>query len=148
MIAKAELHCHLEGSIAPSLAMKLARRNGLSLPDGLMRRDGTYEWGDFLGFLAAYDRVCTALRTPRDFSDVIYSYLAGVAAQGAVYVEIFCSPERPIMLNMPYTAWLEALADGIDRAERDFGIVGRIVAICIRHLGPDRDQPGADSRRR
>ncbi len=138
MIAKAELHCHLEGSIAPTLAMKLAERNGLTLPNGLMRADGTYEWRDFLGFLAAYDGVCTALRTPRDFSDVIYSYLEGVAAQGAVYVEMFCSPERPRMLAMPYTAWLEALVDGIDRAERDFGIVGRIIAICIRHLGPDR----------
>ena len=138
MIAKAELHCHLEGSIKPALAMKLAERNGLALPDGLMRSDGTYEWQDFLGFLAAYDRVCTALRTPRDFSDVIYSYLAGVAAQGAVYVEMFCSPERPLMLKMPYTAWLGALVDGIDRAEREFGIEGRIIAICIRHLGPDR----------
>lgn len=138
MIAKAELHCHLEGSIAPRLAMKLAERNGIPVPAGLMRSDGTYEWGDFLGFLAAYDRVCGALRTPRDFGDVIYSYLASVAAQGAVYVEIFCSPERPIMLNMPYTAWLEGLVDGIDRAEREFGIVGRIIAICIRHLGPDR----------
>ena len=138
MIAKAELHCHLEGSIKPTLAMMLAERNGLALPEGLMRADGTYEWRDFLGFLAAYDRVCTALRTPRDFSDVIYSYLEGVAAQGAVYVEMFCSPERPRMLAMPYTAWLEALVDGIDRAERDFGIVGRIIAICIRHLGPDR----------
>jgi adenosine deaminase len=138
VIAKAELHCHLEGSIKPMLAMKLAERNGLALPDGLMRRDGTYEWQDFLGFLAAYDRVCTALRTPRDFSDVIYSYLEGVAAQGAVYVEMFCSPERPLMLKMPYTDWLAALVDGIDRAERDFGIVGRIIAICIRHLGPDR----------
>jgi adenosine deaminase len=138
VIAKAELHCHLEGSIAPPLAMRLAKRNGLSLPDGLMRRDGTYEWQDFLGFLAAYDRVCTALRTPRDFGDVIYSYLAGVAAQGAVYVEMFCSPERPALLKMPYADWLAALADGIDRAEREFGIVGRIIAICIRHLGPDR----------
>ena len=65
MIAKAELHCHLEGSIAPLLAMRLAERNGLALPQGLMRGDGTYDWNDFLGFLAAYDRVCTALRTPR-----------------------------------------------------------------------------------
>jgi adenosine deaminase len=138
VIAKAELHCHLEGSIAPPLAMRLAERNGLPMPEGLMRADGTYEWRDFLGFLAAYDRVCTALRKPRDFGDVIYSYLAGVAKEGAVYVEVFCSPERPAMLNMPYTDWLAALVDGIDRAERDFGIVGRIIAICIRHLGPDR----------
>jgi adenosine deaminase len=138
VVAKAELHCHLEGSISPPLAIELARRNGTSLPAGLMRADGSYEWRDFLGFLAAYDGVCSALRTPADFSDVIYTYLAGAAAQGAIYVEMFCSPERPTMLDMPYTAWLEALAGGIDRAQRAFGITGRIVAICIRHLGPDR----------
>lgn len=138
MVAKAELHCHLEGSIAPPLAAALARRNGLKVPDGLVRPDGSYEWKDFLGFLAAYDRVCSALRTPQDFSDVIYSYLAGAAKQGTIYVEMFCSPERPTMLNMPYATWLQALVDGIDRAEREFAITGRIVAICIRHLGPDR----------
>ena len=88
--------------------------------------------------MAAYDRVCTVLRHPRDFSDVIYAYLAGAAREGAVYVEMFCSPERPAALGISYAAWLEALADGIDRAGRDFGIVGRIIIICIRHLGPER----------
>jgi adenosine deaminase len=138
VVAKAELHCHLEGSIAPSLAAELARRNGLALPDGLMAADGSYAWRDFLSFLAAYDRVCGVLRTPRDFADVIHSYLAGAAAHGAIYVEMFCSPERPAMLDIPYATWLAALVDGIDRAQRDFGITGRIIAICIRHLGPDR----------
>ena len=32
----------------------------------------------------------------------------------------------------------EALEGGIDRARRDFGIEGRIIIICIRHLGPER----------
>ncbi|UYN95558.1 MAG: adenosine deaminase [Enhydrobacter sp.] len=138
MIPKAELHCHLEGSIPPALARELARRNGIALPPGLMRTDGTYEWTDFLSFLDAYDRVCGVLRTARDFGDVIHSYLAGAAAQGAVYVEMFCSPERPAALGISYSAWLAALVDGIDRAEREFGVVGRIIVVCIRHLGPDR----------
>ncbi|MDP3159324.1 MAG: adenosine deaminase [Reyranella sp.] len=138
MIPKVELHCHLEGSIAPELARELAARNGLALPAGLFGADGHYIWKDFLSFLAAYDRVCTVLRTPRDFGDVIYSYLAGAAAEGAIYVEMFCSPERPAALGISYAAWLEALAEGIDRAQREFGIVGRIIIICIRHLGPER----------
>jgi len=138
VVAKAELHCHLEGSIGPALAARLAARNGLALPDGLMGPDGSYAWRDFLSFLAAYDRVCGVLRTARDFSDVIHAYLEGAAAQGAIYVEMFCSPERPIMLGIPYAEWLAALVDGIDRAQRSFGITGRIIAICIRHLGPDR----------
>lgn len=138
MIPKVELHCHLEGSISPALARELAARNGLDLPPGLFDPDGHYAWSGFLSFLAAYDRVCGVLRTARDFGDVLYAYLAEAAREGAVYVEMFCSPERPAALGISYAAWLEALAHGIDRAEREFGIVGRIVVVCIRHLGPDR----------
>jgi adenosine deaminase len=138
VIPKVELHCHLEGSIPPALARALAARNGLDLPPGLIGADGFYVWTDFWSFLTAYDRVCTTLRTPRDFGDVLYSYLAGAAAEGAVYVEMFCSPERPAALGIPYSVWLDALEQAIDRARRDFGIEGRIIVICIRHLGPDK----------
>ncbi len=138
MIPKAELHCHLEGSVPPALARELAARNGLALPDGLFGKDGHYAWTDFLSFLDSYDRVCGVLRKPRDFGDILYSYLQRGAAEGAVYVEMFCSPERPKALGIPYAEWLGALVDAIDRARRDFGIEARIIAICIRHLGPDR----------
>jgi len=138
LIPKAELHCHLEGSITPALARDLATRNGLELPAGLMGADSLYAWNDFLSFLAAYDLVCRTLRTPRDFGDVLYTYLAGVAREGAKYVEMFCSPGRPAALGISYGAWLEALEQAIDRARDDFGIEGRIIVICIRHYGPDK----------
>ena len=138
MIPKAELHCHLEGSVPPVLARELAARNGLDLPSGLFADDGHYAWRDFLSFLDSYDRVCGVLRKSRDFGDILYSYLQRTAAEGAVYVEMFCSPERPKALGIPYAEWVGALADAIDRARRDFGIEARIIAICIRHLGPER----------
>jgi len=138
VIPKAELHCHLEGSVPPVLARELAARNGLDLPAGLFGKDGHYDWTDFLSFLDAYDRVCGVLRQPRDFGDILYSYLERTAAEGAVYVEMFCSPERPKALGIPYVDWLGALVDAVDRASRDFGIEARLIAICIRHLGPER----------
>ena len=138
MIPKAELHVHLEGSIPTSLARDLARRNGLELPPGLFGDDGFYAMTDFLSFLAAYDRVCTTLRKADDFGDVMYAYLAAAAREGAVYVEMFCSPERPAALGISYGAWLDALERAIDRARADFGIEGRIIVVCIRHLGPER----------
>jgi adenosine deaminase len=137
VIPKAELHCHLEGTVPPSLASEIAARNGLNLPDGMFAPDGQYAWRDFLSFLDAYDRVCSVLRKPVDFGDILYSYLARSAAEGAIYVEMFASPERPKALGMSYAAWVGALADAIDRARRDFGIEARLTAICIRHLGPD-----------
>ncbi|HEY2875700.1 MAG TPA: adenosine deaminase [Reyranella sp.] len=138
MIPKAELHCHLEGSVPPVLARELAARNGLDLPDGLFDANDDYAWKDFLSFLDSYDRVCSVLRKPRDFGDILYDYLQRTAAEGAVYVEMFCSPERPKALGIPYATWLGALVDAVDRAKRDFGIEARLIAICIRHLGPDR----------
>jgi adenosine deaminase len=138
VIPKAELHCHLEGSVPPALARELASRNGLDLPHGLFDEAGEYAWKDFLSFLDSYDRVCGVLRKPRDFGDILYSYLQRTAAEGAVYVEMFCSPERPKALGIPYVQWLGALVDAVDRAKRDFGIEARLIAICIRHLGPDR----------
>lgn len=122
----------------PALALELAVRNGVTLPGGMFDEKGHYVWRDFLSFLDAYDRVCKALKVARDFGDVIYSYLKGAAAQGAIYVEMFCSPERPAALGITYESWLTALEQGIDRARGDFGIEGRIIIICIRHLGPDR----------
>src|SRR4029079_16376931 len=120
VIPKAELQCHLEGSVPPALARELAARNGLALPPGLFDADGKYAWSDFLSFLDAYDRVCGVLRTPRDFGDILYSYLQRTAAQGAIYVEMFCPPDRPRGLGISYAAWVGALADAIDRARRDF----------------------------
>jgi len=138
VIPKAELHCHLEGSVPPVLARELAARNGLELPHGLFGANGHYAWTDFLSFLDSYDRVCGVLRKPRDFGDILYSYLQRSAAEGAVYVEMFCSPERPKALGIPYATWLGALVDAVDRAKHDFDIEARLIAICIRHLGPDR----------
>jgi adenosine deaminase len=138
VIPKAELHCHLEGSISPALARELGKRNGVTFPTGMFSAEGHFEWRDFLSFLDAYDRVCLAVLTPEDFGDVIYSYLGSIAREGAVYAEIFCSPERATARGMAYADWLRGLAGGIDRARRDFGIEGRVIVICIRHFGPER----------
>jgi adenosine deaminase len=35
VIAKAELHVHLEGTAPPAFIRRLAERNGLAAPDGL-----------------------------------------------------------------------------------------------------------------
>ena len=114
MIPKDELHCHLEGSIPPKLALELARRNNIELPDGMFDARGHYVWRDFLSFLDAYDRVCRALKTARDFGEVMYAYLKDAAAEGAVYVEMFCSPERPKALGIGFAEWQDTKINLID----------------------------------
>ena len=90
-VPKAELHVHLEGTARPALVRRIAERNGLTLPAGLMRDDDTFAWRDFLDFLQSYDLAASVIRTGEDYRDVTYEYLAGCAAEGAVYVELIAS---------------------------------------------------------
>ncbi len=135
-IAKAELHCHFEGTISPQLMVRMARRNGLNVPENLVAKDGSYIWATFLEFLKAYDGASSVIRTARDYRDISYEYLSAAAAEGAIYVEMFTSPDHAAEIGIGYEEMNAAIARGIDEAERQTGIIGRMVATCVRHLGP------------
>lgn len=137
-IPKAEIHCHFEGSMSPDLVRRLAARNGIDLPDGLFNAAGEFDWSDFHDFLSTYDMAANCMMTAQDSRDAMYEYLASCAAEGAVYVEVFTSPDHAAAMGMSYSGQVEAIAEGIDDAERDFGIIGRMVVTCVRHFGPER----------
>ena len=138
-LPKAELHCHIEGALAPALAHAIARRNDLTLPASLFtEQGGDYAWRTFNEFLLAYDGAAGAMRTAEDYAELMYGYLAACAAEGAIYVEMFISPDHANTIGLGYPAQLAGLAAGIDRAEAEFAIVSRLIPVCRRHLGPDR----------
>jgi adenosine deaminase len=137
-IPKAELHCHLEGTAPPALVRRLADRNGVALPVGLFADEHKFAWTDFPDFLRAYDTASMCLREAEDYRDITYEYLAACAHEGAIYVEMFTSPDHAAEVGMSYLDHLEGTAAGIEDAARDFGILGRIIVTCVRHLGPDR----------
>ncbi len=110
-IPKAELHCHLEGSITPTLALELAQRNDVTMPEALFAPDGSYLHRDFLSFPRGLRSRVQRAQTPRRLRRRDLPYLAQAAAQGAVYVEMFCSPERPKGLGISYADWAAALTD-------------------------------------
>ncbi len=135
MIPKAELHVHLEGTATPELVRRLARRNGLALPPGLLADEERFAWRDFLDFLATYDRAASVIRTAADYRDVVFAYLTACAAQGAVYVELIASPEHARAVGLPEEEHRAGLFQGIDDARAAHGIEGRIVVSVVRDRG-------------
>ncbi len=135
---KLDLHCHLEGSAPPELIRRLARRNGVALPETLFDGRGGFAWADFPGFLAAFDKASSCIRTAGDYRDVMCDYLRRSAAEGCVYAEVFASPDHAAANGLAYGDMIEGIARGIADGERDFAIVGRIIVTCVRHLGPER----------
>src|SRR4051794_29316009 len=76
-LPKAELHLHIEGTLEPELAFRLAERNGVTLPyadtDELRK---AYRFEDLQSFLNLYYELMAVLRTEQDFADLADAYLA------------------------------------------------------------------------
>ncbi|HUJ06099.1 MAG TPA: adenosine deaminase, partial [Streptosporangiaceae bacterium] len=93
---KIELHVHLEGTVRPAALLEIASRNGVALPaesvEGLAR---LYQFRDFPHFLEVWMLTTGALRTERDFRQVVTDYAAQAAAHGAVYLEGIFTPAEP-----------------------------------------------------
>ena len=135
-LPKVELHSHLEGTIRPVLAKEIATRNNITLDPNLFQVNGSYAWSDFPSFLKAYDSVSSCLKSGKDYQDITYEYLKDCAMENVVYAETFISPDHAAECGISYDDMISGIASGIDDAERDFGIIGRIIVTCVRHFGP------------
>lgn len=142
-IPLAELHCHIEGAALPALVRELAHRNGQDIT-GLIDEDGGYIWSDFDDFLGAYDRVASVFTRAEDYSALAYTYAAYLASKGAIYSETFASTDHAQQAGVDPLAYLDALTDGIKRAEADHGIISRIIPTGVRHFGTDAINRAAD----
>lgn len=136
-LPKAELHVHLEGTVSPALAVRLAERNNMPLPAGIFNDKGDYNWTTFPEFLNSYDTASSVIRTHQDYVDVTYEYLASIAQEGAVYAELTLGPDIPAMFGMDYATYLRAVAEGVKKAQVEHDIEARFIICLIRHMGPE-----------
>jgi adenosine deaminase len=153
-IPKADLHVHLEGTITPELAGRIARRNGIDLPSELMDGDH-YRWaedgtpqGSLLGFLKAYDQATSVLKNAEDYVDVTYDYLRRSAGEGCIYAEIMISADHGAMVGLTYPQFVEAVARGYEKAKAETGIEMRLISTCVRHFGPEGALKVAETTRK
>ena len=137
MLPKVELHCHVEGAAFPELVRRVAARHAIELK-GLFDDDGNFIWHDFTSFLNAYDQASAVFRTPEDFRDLTFTHFTSIAAEGAIYGEVFISCDHGFASGLSYADYVGGMAQGIIDAEAETGIVGRMIATGVRHLGPDR----------
>ncbi len=144
MLAKAELHVHLEGTAPPDLIARIAARNGVDLPTGMLADDGRFHYTDFLHFLRTYDLAASVIRTGEDYRDITYEYLCSCARGGAIYVELTCSPDHARLVGLTDEEHMEGIAAGIDDARDETGIEGRILVSAVRNFGVERSIRVAD----
>jgi aminodeoxyfutalosine deaminase len=120
---KIELHVHLEGTVRPELLLRIARRNDVRLPvDGEEQLRQLYAFRDFPHFIEVYTLCMSALRTERDFREVVLAYAAEAKAHGAVYLEAIFGPTVSARMGASWDEIYSGYCDGAQQAREELGV--------------------------
>ena len=141
MSLKAELHCHIEGAAAPELVIRQAQKYDKDPAPFI--QNGSFVWNDFTSFLAAYDFAADLFRTEEDYARLSEHYLTSLARDGAIYSEVFTSPDHAIKAGLSPKAYTDALGEGMERARAKTGIEGRMIVTGVRHVGVESIEAAA-----
>lgn len=163
-LPKVDLHCHLIGTVRASTFAELARREGLALPDDPERifadinslppdpalyRDTAIpvpqgrsadEPEVSYSLFQASRWVTEVLRDADDLTRIVYeAFEEAHRTSSTRHLELFFDDIPEHLRGLGYAGVVEAYAEGIRLAERDFGMTGRMIK------GIDRSKSGEEA---
>ncbi|MDQ3950170.1 MAG: adenosine deaminase, partial [Gemmatimonadota bacterium] len=140
-LPKAELHCHLDGSVRPETLLELAREYGALMPRpdpeslrDYMRASDVHSLEEYL---ERFTVTLSVLQTAEALERVAYELVEDAAADGVRYIEVRYAPVLNVQGGLSLGEAVEAPLRGLARAEREHGTVGRVIVCALRHLDPD-----------
>jgi len=124
---KVELHVHLEGAVRAKDLLEMAARNGVALPaDNESDLAQLYRFRDFDHFLELWVMTTSAIRTERDFRQVVLGYAEEAASHGAIYLEGIFTPAERISGGASWDEVFTGFCDGALEAKERFGVEIRL----------------------
>ena len=119
-LPKAELHCHLDGSVRPSTLLELADEYNVSLPRraaaalrDYMRVTDASSLEDYLG---RFDVTLAVMQTREAIERIAYELAEDAASEGVRYLEVRFAPILNVERGLALGDVIEASLRGLERA--------------------------------
>jgi adenosine deaminase len=140
-LPKAELHCHLDGSLRISTILDLAENQGVSLPahnekdlaDLLIVRDKVR---NLEKYLQRFEITLSVMQTAESLQRCTYELIEDAASENIRYIEIRYSPILHTEGSMTISETVDAVIRGIEKGKKDFGTDSGIIICGIRDISP------------
>ena len=147
-LPKAELHCHLDGSLRPETMLDLAREKGVTMPaanpDALREYMTVSDARNLEEYLERFAITLSVMQSDAALERVAYELAEDAAHDGVRYIEVRYAPVLNVREGLSLEQAVEAPLRGLARAERELGIMGRVIVTAIRSMSPDVSQELAE----
>lgn len=136
-LPKAELHLHLEGTIAPATLVELSARHD-SVPLTQHDAEALYRFSDFTEFIESFKAVTRRLRYPEDYELAAWRMMEHLAEQGVVHAEVYISVGVIYMWRNFDPRCFEPIFESLERARiraaRELGLSLYWIFDAVRHF--------------
>jgi adenosine deaminase len=140
LLPKAELHCHLDGSVRPQTLLDLAAERDVVLPghsaaqlhDYMIVRDAA----DLEDYLARFSVTLSVMQDAEALERIARELVVDAAHDGVRYIEIRYSPILNTQEGLSLDEAVEAPLRGIATGTFETGTIGRLIICAMRHLDP------------
>jgi len=137
-LPKAELHCHLDGSLRPQTMLDLAREVGVSMPatdaDALREYMVVRDARNLEEYLERFEITLSVMQTASALERIAYELAEDAAHDGVRYIEMRYAPVLNVRGGLSLEQTVEAPLRGLARAERELGVRGRIIICALRGM--------------
>jgi len=146
---KTDLHVHLDGSVRMETLLDLADKQNVRLPESDPRKlkkllvPGLH-CKSLVDYLRPFDIVLSVLQEEEALSRVAFELAEDAAKENTWYMEVRYSPVLHTNNGLKVTQIVDAVLDGLQRAEKKYNIKTGIIVCGMRNIDPETSMMIAD----
>jgi adenosine deaminase len=95
-------------------------------------------------YLQRFDVTLSVMQTESSLERIAFELAEDVAAEGVRYIEVRYAPVLNVRAGLSVDEAVEAAVRGLDRAEEQYGVVGRVIVCALRNHPPSESMELAE----